>query len=111
MADKWEGYADCVGTANSMYKNCKKEKRCDQRLFEAKTKCDETFRKAREAKDEEVRDTYRKMDTCFANALEQHWRCSDDVKTSLAKYEACMNEITKYDTDLEKKWSVQGVKE
>jgi len=48
-AAKIERFSNCLTGATFNYKKCKKFSRCDQRLFESKSKCDEKFRLATNA--------------------------------------------------------------
>jgi len=81
----WENFSQCVDISTRAFKRCKKFARCDQRLFESKSMCDESFRKATRADNENMRERFRAMDACFADSLEAHWTCTDEVKTSEAK--------------------------
>lgn len=55
-----------------------------------------------------MRERFRAMDACFANSLEAHWTCTDEVKTSEAKQTACIDESEKYEQLLETRWARNG---
>ena len=48
------------------------------------------------------------MDACFADSLEAHWMCTDEVKTSEAKRGACLDEVDKHERVLSKRWARDG---
>jgi len=55
-----------------------------------------------------MRNRYRQMDACFADSLEAHWMCTDEVKTSEAKRGACLDEVDKHERVLSKRWARDG---
>jgi hypothetical protein len=55
-----------------------------------------------------MRKRYREMDACFADSLEAHWKCTDEVKTSEAKRNACLDEVTRHEKSLSVRWARDG---
>ena len=70
-------FSDCIYTAKSKYNVCKSYTRCDSRMKESKSVCDEGYHSASKAKLRSIRADFNSMDTCYTKSLKLHWKCND----------------------------------